>query len=216
MTEHNSSSVDRSIRHWVRALSAFGREMHEISVPSGAVIKLTEEFFDAPESPSSQAADWFRVNGTHFEVYLDDDTSSIRLANRRIMLELLGSPGYPLVTWFGHRAEDYELVLKRKEDDVSPAPGEPQLDPTRLVWVGWAHAHWRTYLFDGTDLFPVTDATGGTLDPRDERKIVWMGWDGDRLDVFTAGFEQLPRDVVAIFVGTDGSIIAVRPRKTGR
>jgi hypothetical protein len=212
MAEPNSNSVGRSVRYWVRALTSFGGKVSQIAVPRGAVVELNDEFLDAPEFPPSAESDWFQLDGSRFEVYLDDGKSTIRLANRRIMLELLASPEYPLVTWFGHRPEDYELILRKKSDDPAGG-GQPTLDLSKLVWVGWAHADWHTNLFDGFDVIPVTQAAGdGAFRPEDEEKVTWMGWDGDHLDIFTVRYEQAPPNASAIFVGSDGSVIAVRKR----
>lgn len=202
----NPQGVQRSIDNWVRVLSKFGTGIREVSVPAGQVLELTEDFFDRPEAGPVES-EWFQIPGGAFELFLDDDVSTVRLANRNVLRELHGNDLQPLVHWFGYKADAYDLVL-HASDNEEFQPAMP--DVTRISWVAWDYRVWRTYLFDGGRLVPVTQSGAATagLD-MDVNRITWMGWDGESLDIFTSEFPQIPMSAAAVMLGKDGSVLAV-------
>lgn len=202
----NPQGVQRSIDHWTRILSLFGTGIRTVTVRSGEVLELTDDFFDAPDTGAS-ASEWFQIPGGSCEVFLDDDVTTLRLANRDVLQKLHGSEAHPLVHWFGYKAESYDLVLQATEGEVFQ-PAVP--DVTRLAWIAWDYRYWRTFLFDGGRLMPVTQskALADGLE-RDPNRVTWMGWDGENLDVFTSDSLPLPPEMVAVFAGKDGGLLAV-------
>ncbi len=199
-------SIQRSINHWVRVLSLYGTGIREVTVRAGEVLELTDEFFDRPEAGPSES-EWFQIPGGSFEFFLDDDTSTLRLANRNVLRSLHGNDQHPLVHWFGYKADSYDLVL-HAPDDEEFQPAVP--DVTRLSWVAWDYRVWRTFLFDGGRLIPITQSGALTAGfEMDVNRVTWMGWDGENLDVFTCEFPQLPAATAAVFVGKDESVLAV-------
>ena len=200
------SDVERSINHWVRVLSLFGSGVREVTVRAGKVLELTDDFFDPPEVGPADS-EWFRIPAGSFEVFLDDDASTIRLANRQVLQNLHGHDQHSLVHWFGYKPESYDLVLHTADNDHLQ-PAVP--DVTKLSWVAWDYRVWRTFLFDGGRLMPVTQsgAMAAGLET-DLNRVTWMGWDGENLDVFTSEFPQLPAATAAVFVGKDQSILTV-------
>ncbi|HUW55867.1 MAG TPA: hypothetical protein VMZ92_04475 [Planctomycetota bacterium] len=200
-----SESIQRSIDHWVHALSLFGTTVNELTVPSGAVFELTDDFFDGTDVQPDET-EWFQVAGQRHEIYLDDDISTIRLANRHVLQNLYGHQDHPLVSWFGYRAEAYDLVMHAQDDAAKTHPP----DTSGLAWVAWDYRVWRTYLFDGSRLIPTTQTGAATAGLEvDVNRITWMGWDGENLDVFTSEFPQMPDTMAAVFVGKDDSVLAV-------
>jgi len=212
----NPDSLKRSVHYWVKALSRVGQGVSELRVPANTMIELTDDFFE--DTSPSQNTEWFQIDGERFEVYLDDDTSTLRLANRLVMDDLHGSKDYPLVTWFGHRVDAYQLTAHRDDDNSTDGPDDashPDERPSEdVVWIGWNHALWKTYLFDGVSLVPVTRAGVATagLDV-DADRVVWMGWDGENLDVFTSGFSHLPTGLCVLCVSVDGTVLEVGRRQ---
>jgi len=198
-------SIQRSINHWVHALSLFGTSVNEVTIPANTVFELTDDFFDGVETVPSET-EWFQVDGQHNEIFLDDGASTVRLANKHVQQNLHGDQEHPLVYWFGYRAEDYELVM-HADEETSVAE---TLQTGKLAWIGWDYRVWRTYLFDGGRLIPITSTGAATagLDV-DVNRITWMGWDGENLDIFTSPFPQVPEDMGAVFVGKDNSVLAV-------
>jgi len=198
-------TIQRSINHWTHALSLLGVRMSELTVPANTVFELTDEFFDGVGAQPTET-EWFQVDAQHHEIYLDDDISTLRLANRRVLEVLHGHQDFPLVSWFGYKSEAYDLVLHVANE----APSTGQLDTNRLAWIGWDYRVWRTYLFDGGRLIPVTRTGAPTAGLEvDVNRITWMGWDGENLDIFTSDFPQVPENTVAVFVGKDDSVLAV-------
>jgi hypothetical protein len=193
------------INHWLHALALFGKGTNELTVRSNTVFELSDDFFDGHGSPATEI-EWFRVSGRRFEIFLDDDVSTVRLANRYVLQNLHGDADRPLVNWFGYKAEAYELVLHTQGDVVPDVP----VDGNRLAWIGWDYRAWRTFMFDGSRLAPVSQAgaASGGLD-LDVNRITWMGWDGENLDIFTSRFPQVPETTVAVLVGKDDSVLAV-------
>jgi hypothetical protein len=201
----NPRSIQRSIDHWVHALSLFGTRVQELTVPSNTVFELTDEFFDGPQASPAEC-EWFQVDGRRFEIFLDDDISTLRLANNRVIQNLHGHQQHPLVSWFGYKAEAYDLVLHASDNECGSAAG----DVSRLAWIGWDYRVWRTYLFDGSRLIPVTQSGALTAGlEMDVTRITWMGWDGENLDIFTSQFPQVPETTAAVLVGRDESVLAV-------
>jgi len=198
-------SIQRSINHWVHALSLFGTGVRELTIPANTVFELTDDFFDDGDLQPAET-EWFQVDGQRHEVFLDDDVSTLRLANKHVLQSLHGHQDHPLVSWFGYQGESYELVMHAQDD--TPAP--QQIDTNKLAWIGWDYRMWKTYLFDGGRLIPVTQTGAATagLDV-DVNRITWMGWDGENLDVFTSHFPQVPDTMAAVFVGKDESVLAV-------
>ena len=198
-------SIQRSINHWVHALSLFGTEVNELTVPANTVFELTDEFFDDVDVQPSET-EWFQVDAKRHEVFLDDDVSTLRLANRRVLQSLHGDAEHPLVSWFGYKPEHYELVMHADDESVV----RPEIETQKLAWVGWDYRVWKTYLFDGGRLIPITQSGAITagLDV-DVNRITWMGWDGENLDVFTSPFPQVPDTMAAVFVARDDSVLAV-------
>lgn len=201
----NQQSIQRSIDHWVHVLSLFGTGTSELTVPANTVFELTDDFFDGPESTSAET-EWFQIDGQRHEIFLDDDISTLRLANRRVLQDLHGHQDHPLVSWFGYRAEAYDLIMHAQDEPAADAPP----DTSNLSWTAWDYRVWRTYLFDGSRLIPVTQTGAATagLDV-DVNRITWMGWDGENLDIFTSEFPQVPHSTAAIFVGNDDSVLVV-------
>ena len=201
----NHQSIQRSINHWVHALSLFGTRVNELTVPANTVFELTDEYFDGAHATPLET-EWFQIDGQHHEIFLDDDVSTLRLANRRVLQGLHGNDDHPLVSWFGYRAEAYNLILHAQDD----TPKAATVDTNRLAWIGWDYRVWRTYLFDGNRLIPVTQTGASTagLDV-DVNRITWMGWDGENLDIFTSEFPQVPETTAAILIGRDDSVLAV-------
>ena len=200
-----SETVQRSIDRWVHVLSLFGSGVSELTVPSGTVFELTDDFFDGMDAQPDET-EWFQIDGQHHEIYLDDDISTVRLANRHVLQNLHGHQDHPLVSWFGYRAEAYDLVMHAQDDAAQP--GLP--DTSGLAWVAWDYRIWRTYLFDGRRLIPTTQSGAATAGLEvDVNRITLMGWDGENLDVFTSAFPQMPDTAAAVFVGKDDSVLAV-------
>ena len=205
---NSPSGIQRSINHWVHVLSFFGTSVNELTVPSNTVFELTEDGPVVPPQPPKKPAEtqWFQIDGRHHEIFLDDDISTLRLANRHVIQNLHGNQDHPLVSWFGYTAEAYDLVLRAHGD----TPTQNPLDTNRLAWIAWDYRVWRTYLFDGNRLIPVTRTGAATAGLEvDVNTITWMGWDGENLDIFTSEFPQVPESTAAIFVGRDDSILAV-------
>ncbi len=201
----DSESVQRSISHWVRVLSLFGSEVNQLTVPAGTVFELTDDVFDAAETQPDET-EWFQIDGRRHEIFLDDDISTLRLANRHVLQDLHGHDDMPLVSWFGYRGEAYDLVMHAEED----VPDLTGYDGSRLAWIGWDYRVWRTYLFDGRRLIPTTQTGAATVGlEMDVNKITWMGWDGENLDIFTSQFPQMPDTLALVFVGKDDSVLAV-------
>ncbi len=202
----NPHGIQRSIDHWVRVLSLFGTNLPTLTVRSGEVLELTDEVLDRGDAMQGES-EWFQVPGGSFEVFLDDDVSTLRLANREVLRNLHGSDEHPLIHWFGYKPESYDLVL-HSGDREEYQPAVP--DVTRLAWMAWDYRHWRTYLFDGGRVLPVTQS--GALAAgfeQDMDRVTWMGWDGENLDIFTSELPQLPSSMAAVLVGKDDSILAV-------
>ena len=201
-------TIQRSINHWVHALSLFGTAVHELRIPSNTVFELTDDFFDGVDAMPTET-EWFQVDAQRNEIFLDDDISTVRLANKRVLQSLHGHQDHPLVHWFGYRAESYELVMYSQDEPSSIAT----INTEKLAWVGWDYRMWKTYLFDGARLVPITETGAATagLDV-DVNRITWMGWDGENLDIFTSHFPQVPDTIGAVFVGKDDSVLAVHQR----
>ena len=195
----NSDSIQHSINHWVHVLGLFGTRVNEVTVPSGTVLELTDDLFDGAETQPDET-EWFQIDGQHHEIYLDDDISTLRLANRRVLQNLHGHQDHALVSWFGYRSEAYELVMHAQEDALNTRP----LDTNGLAWVAWDYRVWRTYLFDGSRLIPTTQTGAATAGLEvDVNRITWMGWDGENLDIFTSELPQMPDTMAAVFIGKD-------------
>ena len=202
----NPQGIQRSIDHWVQVLSRLGTGVREVTVSTGQVLELTDDFFDQPE-PGVTQTEWYQVAGGSFEIFLDDDVSTLRLANTHVLRSLHGHEQHPLVHWFGYKAETYDLVL-HAPDHEEFQPAVP--DVTRLSWVAWDYRVWRTYLFDGGRLIPISQSGAVTAGlEMDVNRITWMGWDGENLDIFTSEFPQLPPATAAVLVGRDDSVLAV-------
>jgi len=201
-----SHTIQRSINHWVRALSLLGGVAPQLTVRPNTVFELTDDFFDGPSSQPTEF-DWFQVDAGRREIFLDDDTSTLRLANRHVLQALHGHQDHPLIHWFGYTPEAYDLLLHTPDD----APAAASLDAGRVAWIAWDYRVWRTYLFDGGKLIPVTrtGAAAAGLEVNVNR-ITWMGWDGEKLDIFVSELPHLSDDTVAAFVGKDDSVLAVR------
>jgi hypothetical protein len=201
-------SIQRSINHWVHALSLFGTRINEISVSSGSCLELTDDFFDGVDTLPIET-EWFQVDGARNEIFLDDDVSTVRLANRHVLRDLHGDESHSLVSWFGYQAENYELI-RHAHHELSESL---QVDPNDVAWIGWDYRKWRTYFFDGARLVPITETGAETagLDV-DVNRITWMGWDGENLDIFTSEFPQVPENLSALFIGNDDSVLAVHQR----
>ncbi len=200
------SDIERSINHWVRVLGLIGTGIREVTVRSGQVLELTDDFFDGPEAGPAED-EWFQIPAGSFEMFLDDDVTTLRLANRQVLRNLHGHDRHPLVHWFGYKSEAYDLQLHSSDSNLFQ-PAVP--DVTNLAWIAWDYRVWRTFLFDGGRLLPV--AQSSTMQSgleTDLNRVTWMGWDGENLDVFTSEFPQIPETAAAVLVGKDGSVLVV-------
>jgi hypothetical protein len=176
-----------------------------VTVPANTVLELDDDFFDRDEQTPSEA-EWVRVDAAGHEVCLDDDVSTLRLANRQVLAALHGDETHPLVTWTGYNAESYKLVL-HADDDSS---GGKDFEANQLSWVAWDYRTWRTYLFNGGKMTPISEAGEVTAQLATALdKITWMGWDGEGLDIFTSDASQMGETIAAVFIGKDGSVLAV-------
>jgi hypothetical protein len=190
----------------VRALSLLGAAVPELTVRANTVFELTDDFFDGGPAQSAET-EWFQVDAKRHEIFLDDDTSTLRLANRRVLQTLHGHQNHPLVSWFGYKAEAYDLVLHAPNE----APGAGSLDTNRIAWIAWDYRVWRTYLFDGAKLIPVTRTGAATAGLElDVNSITWMGWDGENLDIFVSELPHVSEGTVAVFVGKDDSVMTAQ------
>jgi hypothetical protein len=205
-----SHSIQRSINHWVRALSLFGTSVNELTVASGTVFELTDDFFDGVGGDVlPNETEWFQIDAQRYEIFLDDDVSTMRLANRLVSDDLQGDGDHPLVHWFGYNSKAYDLEVHVADEKA----GGAALDTHRVCWIGWDYRIWRTYLFDGARLIPITQTGAVTAGLEvDVNRITWMGWDGEHLDVFTSEFPQMPPSTAAVMAGADDNVIAVHAR----
>ena len=201
----NPDAIRHNINHWVNALSHFGVGVSELSVDARSTIELTDDVFQNSATQPAET-EWFHIDGRRYEVFLEDDCSMLRLANKRVLTSLQGDDSYPLVSWFGYNKEDYQLVRQSNNNLVDT----DELDTTNIAWVAWDSRLWRSYLFNGHELSPISEASvvNRELSPG-VSAITWLGWDGLNLDVFTSEFPQMSASTAAVFVAYDRSVLAI-------
>ena len=188
----SARNIQNSIHQWVHALSALEGGGHEVSTPADTVLALADDSLDGPGE-----TEWFRFDGRRFGILLNDDFSTLRLTNTLIAQDVHGGRDCSLVSWFGYRADHYELRLHPSER----GPAEPVPEADRLTWFGWDCRFFRTHLMDGSRLSTATPAIGD--------RATWMGWDGENLDIFTGDCPPFSATAVAVLVGKDDSVLEV-------
>ena len=103
------------------------------------------------------------------------------------------------------------LLSSRVLHAPNEAPGAGSLDTNRIAWIAWDYRVWRTYLFDGAKLIPVTRTGAATAGLElDVNSITWMGWDGENLDIFVSELPHVSEGTVAVFVGKDDSVMTAQ------
>ena len=205
---NKKDAIRHNINHWVNALSYFGAGISELTVPARSTLELSDRIFDEPSNESTEI-EWFHIDGRRYEIFLEDDCSMLRLANRRVLTSLQGDDSYPLVSWFSYKTDDYRLTRQvgTREFDTD------ELDASHIAWVAWNYRMWRSHLFNGQEVVPVSESkvVREQLDAN-KSAITWLGWDGENLDIFLSGFPQMDPTTMAVFVSYDRSVIAVHSK----
>ena len=196
-----TGALTRSVQHWMRVLDAFAPRLPVTTIHAHETFELTDNFFDQADAVLD---DWYQLDAGHYDLFLDDNTGTIHLAN------LSGKVNYAnkdtrLVTWYGHDPARHEILLTSPEGTrASPVPTE------QLLWFAWDTGVWTLYAHDGKAVAPVYNTAELVAELElDPAARIWFGWDGTRLDLFTVAPECLSKDLCAVFVGHSQTVGAV-------
>ena len=191
-------TLTQNVQHWMRALNAFAAQLPVTTVRAHETFKLTDDFFDQADTV---LVDWYQLDAGHYDLFLDDNTGTIHLAN------LSGKVNYAnedtrLVTWYGHDPSRHEILLTSPEGTHSSSVPTEQ-----LLWFAWDTDAWTLYAHDGKAIAPVYNTAEliAKLELPPAARI-WLGWDGTAIDLFTVAPECLPKDLCAVFVGHNQTV----------